>query len=115
LSCGPALRFAYQGWEFLSCTTRAYHELSHSESHCAWSTEGTYEPRHHQDLGLGEETLPKLREGLGGRIDRGVLCAVDFAPALAARMLLDRYGDVPPYRETQGFLRRILGEFCGVR
>ncbi len=30
-------------------------------------------------------------------------------------MLLDRYGDVPPYRETQGFLRRILGEFCGVQ
>ena len=31
----------------------------------------------------------------------------------AGAATVDRYGDVPPYRETQGFLRRILGEFCG--
>ena len=41
----------------------------------------------------------------------------DLPLALAAynagAATVDRYGDVPPYRETQGFLRRILGEFCG--
>lgn len=31
----------------------------------------------------------------------------------AGAATVERYGDVPPYRETQGFLRRILGEFCG--
>ncbi|MEN8163684.1 MAG: lytic transglycosylase domain-containing protein [Acidobacteriota bacterium] len=31
----------------------------------------------------------------------------------AGAATVDRYGDVPPYRETRGFLRRILGEFCG--
>lgn len=31
----------------------------------------------------------------------------------AGAATVDRYGDVPPYKETQGFLHRILGEFCG--
>ena len=31
----------------------------------------------------------------------------------AGAATVDRYGGVPPYRETRGFLRRILGEFCG--
>ena len=31
----------------------------------------------------------------------------------AGAATVDRYGDVPPYRETRGFLRRILEEFCG--
>lgn len=30
----------------------------------------------------------------------------------AGATTVDRYGGVPPYRETRGFLRRILGEYC---
>jgi hypothetical protein len=32
----------------------------------------------------------------------------------AGATTVDRYGGVPPYRETRGFLRRILTEFCGI-
>lgn len=30
----------------------------------------------------------------------------------AGATTVDRYGGVPPYRETRGFLQRILGEYC---
>ena len=57
---------------------------------------------------------------IGATLLRLLLDRFDDLPlALAAynagAATVDRYGEVPPYRETQGFLRRILGEFCGVR
>lgn len=46
-------------------------------------------------------------------IDRFEDLPLALAAYNAGAATVDRYGDVPPYRETQGFLRRILGEFCG--
>jgi len=46
-------------------------------------------------------------------IDRFESLDLALAAYNAGAATIDRYGDVPPYRETRGFLRRILGEFCG--
>ncbi len=46
-------------------------------------------------------------------LDRFESLPLALAAYNAGAATVDRYGDVPPYRETQGFLRRILGEFCG--
>ena len=48
-------------------------------------------------------------------LDRFESLPLALAAYNAGAATVDRYGDVPPYRETQGFLRRILGEFCGVQ
>lgn len=48
-------------------------------------------------------------------LDRFESLPLALAAYNAGAATVDRYGDVPPYRETQGFLRRILGEFCQVR
>jgi hypothetical protein len=46
-------------------------------------------------------------------LDRFESLPLALAAYNAGAATVDRYGDVPPYRETRGFLRRILGEFCG--
>lgn len=46
-------------------------------------------------------------------LDRFKSLPLALAAYNAGAATVDRYGDVPPYRETQAFLRRILGEFCG--
>jgi hypothetical protein len=46
-------------------------------------------------------------------LDRFESLDLALAAYNAGAATVDRYGDVPPYRETRGFLRRILGEFCG--
>jgi len=48
-------------------------------------------------------------------LDRFESLDLALAAYNAGAATVDRYGDVPPYRETRGFLRRILGEFCGNR
>ncbi len=46
-------------------------------------------------------------------LDRFDSLPLALAAYNAGAATVDRYGDVPPYRETRGFLRRILDEFCG--
>ncbi len=46
-------------------------------------------------------------------LDRFESLDLALAAYNAGAATVDRYGDVPPYRETRGFLRRILEEFCG--
>ncbi len=46
-------------------------------------------------------------------LDRFESLDLALAAYNAGAATVDRYGAVPPYRETRGFLRRILGEFCG--
>ncbi len=46
-------------------------------------------------------------------LDRFESLPLALAAYNAGAATVDRYGQVPPFRETQGFLRRILGEFCG--
>lgn len=46
-------------------------------------------------------------------LDRFDSLPLALAAYNAGAATVDRYGGVPPYRETRGFLSRILGEFCG--
>ncbi len=46
-------------------------------------------------------------------LDRFDSLPLALAAYNAGAATVDRYGGVPPYRETRGFLRRILTEFCG--
>lgn len=46
-------------------------------------------------------------------LDRFESLPLALAAYNAGAATVDRYGGVPPYRETHGFLRRIIDEFCG--
>ncbi len=46
-------------------------------------------------------------------LDRFERLDLALAAYNAGAATVERYDGVPPYRETRGFIRRILGEFCG--
>jgi soluble lytic murein transglycosylase-like protein len=71
-----------------------------------WHDEGVrdpFEPR--ANLRAGARPLRRL-------IDRFGDLSLGLAAYNAGAATVERYGGVPPFRETRGYLRAVLGRFC---